>query len=111
MHLLSERVRRAGEAHGHAGKGDTSTLSPRLKSMLDESENERKFCMRRSVMGILAGRHRVTQNSRQVSCHTAKLLRRVTIWEANADDWGYQKSSYLLWRVEDGPIDHPQPLR
>ena len=46
-----------------------------------------------------------------VSCHTAKLLRRVTIWEANADDWQYQNSSDLLWRVGDGSIDHPQPLR
>ena len=41
-------------ASGGGGRVDTSTLSPRLNWSVVSSENDRKFCMRTSVIGMAA---------------------------------------------------------
>lgn len=50
--IRSASRRRAG---GGGRRVDTSTLSPRLNWSVVSSENERKFCMRTSVIGMAGG--------------------------------------------------------
>eukprot|EP00964_Phaeocystis_antarctica_P001343 scaffold713_cov60-Phaeocystis_antarctica.AAC.4 len=45
----------SGRRRVEAERVDTSTLSPRLNWSVVSSENERKFCMRTSVIGMAAG--------------------------------------------------------
>ena len=56
--LRASTIRSAGRlrAGGGGERADTSTLSPRLNWSVVSSENERKFCMRTSVIGMAPGR-------------------------------------------------------
>ena len=56
--LRAPTIRSAGchQAGGGGERADTSTLSPRLNWSVVSSENERKFCMRTSVIGMAPGR-------------------------------------------------------
>jgi hypothetical protein len=52
--LCAPIIRSATRGSGVGRRVDTSTLSPRLNWSVVSSENERKFCMRTSVIGMAA---------------------------------------------------------